>query len=65
MERALIGEYVASIDEVLTKLNADNHALALEIANLPDAIKGFGHVKARNVVAVRSKWVGLMERWRS
>jgi len=65
MERALIGEYVASIDEVLTKLNADNHALALEIANLPDAIKGFGHVKARNVVAVRSKWIGLMERWRS
>ena len=65
MERALIGEYVASIDEVLSKLNADNHALALEIANLPDAVKGFGHVKARNVVAVRSKWDGLMEKWRS
>ena len=65
MERALIGEYVASIDEVLAKLNADNHALALEIANLPDAVKGFGHVKARNVVAVRSKWDGLMEKWRS
>ena len=65
MERALIGEYVASIDEVLAKLNANNHALALEIANLPDAIKGFGHVKARNVVAVRSKWSGLMEKWRN
>jgi indolepyruvate ferredoxin oxidoreductase len=65
MERALIGEYVASIDEVLAKLNADNHALALEIANLPDAVKGFGHVKARKVVAVRSKWDGLMEKWRS
>ena len=65
MERALIGKYVASIDDVLAKLNADNHALALEIANLPDAIKGFGHVKARNVAAVRSKWNGLMEKWRS
>ena len=65
MERALIGDYVASIDEVLAKLNANNHALALEIANLPDAIKGFGHVKARNVVAVRSKWSGLMEKWRN
>ncbi len=65
MERALIGKYVASIDEVLAKLNADNHALALEIANLPDAVKGFGHVKARNVVAVRSKWDGLMEKWRA
>ena len=65
MERALIGEYVASIDDVLATLNADNHALALEIANLPDAIKGFGHVKARNVAAVRSKWNGLMEKWRN
>ena len=65
MERALIVEYVASIDEVIAKLRADNHALALEIANLPDAIKGFGHVKARNVVAVRSKWNGLMEKWRN
>lgn len=65
MERALIVEYVASIDEVLAKLHADNHALAIEIANLPDAIKGFGHVKARNVAAVRSKWSGLMEKWRN
>jgi indolepyruvate ferredoxin oxidoreductase len=65
MERALIGEYVASIDDVLAKLNAENHALALEIANLPDAIKGFGHVKARNVAAVRGKWSGLMEKWRN
>jgi len=65
MERALIVEYVASIEEVLAKLHADNHALALEIANLPDAIKGFGHVKARNVAAVRSKWSGLMEKWRN
>ncbi len=65
MERALIGDYVASIDEVLAKLNADNHALALEIANLPDAIKGFGHVKARNVAATQGKWDGLMEKWRN
>ena len=65
MERALIGEYVASIEEVLAKLNLDNHALALEIANLPDAIKGYGHVKARNVSATRSKWNGLMEKWRN
>jgi indolepyruvate ferredoxin oxidoreductase len=65
MERALIGEYVVSIDDVLAKLNAENHTLALEIANLPDAIKGFGHVKARNVAAVRGKWNGLMEKWRN
>jgi indolepyruvate ferredoxin oxidoreductase len=64
MERALIGEYIGSIEEVLAKLSLDNYALALEIANLPEAIKGYGHVKARNIEAVRSKWNGLMEKWR-
>jgi indolepyruvate ferredoxin oxidoreductase len=32
---------------------------------LPDAIKGFGHVKARNVAATRSKWSDLMKKWRN
>jgi indolepyruvate ferredoxin oxidoreductase len=62
-ERALIGEYQASIDQVLAKLNADNHALALEIARVPEQIKGFGHVKARHLAAVRGKWASLLEAW--
>jgi indolepyruvate ferredoxin oxidoreductase len=62
-ERALIGEYQASIDQVLAKLNADNHALALDIARVPEQIKGFGHVKARHLAAVRGKWAGLMTAW--
>jgi indolepyruvate ferredoxin oxidoreductase len=62
-ERALIGEYQASIDQVLAKLNADNHALALDIARVPEQIKGFGHVKARHLAAVRGKWEGLMTAW--
>jgi indolepyruvate ferredoxin oxidoreductase len=44
-ERALIGEYQASIDEVLSSLNAGNHATALEIASLPEQIRGYGHVR--------------------
>jgi len=64
-ERALIGEYRASIEEVLRGLDAGNHALALEIAMLPDAIRGFGHVKERNLAATRPRWTALMERWRA
>ncbi|WP_310644467.1 indolepyruvate ferredoxin oxidoreductase family protein [Limnohabitans sp.] len=62
-ERALIGEYQASIDQVLAKLSADNHALALDIARVPEQIKGFGHVKARHLAAVRGKWASLMAAW--
>jgi len=64
MERQLIADYRASVEEVLRGLNAGNHALALDIARLPEQIKGFGHVKERNVRAARSRWDGLMAQWR-
>ena len=64
-ERALIGEYQASITELLGGLNAANLALALEIARLPEDIRGYGHVKARHLAAVRPKWARLMAQWRS
>ncbi|RYF74530.1 MAG: indolepyruvate ferredoxin oxidoreductase family protein, partial [Comamonadaceae bacterium] len=64
MERALIGEYRASIEEVLQGLNAERHALALEIAALPEQIRGYGHVKERNVAAVRTRWAALTAQWR-
>ena len=65
MERALIDEYRASIEELLPALGAHNRALAAEIARLPEEIRGFGHVKERNLAAVRPKWAALMQRWRA
>ncbi|MGE0330872.1 MAG: indolepyruvate ferredoxin oxidoreductase family protein [Ramlibacter sp.] len=62
-ERALIGEYRNSVEQTLTSLDAGNHGLALEIARLPEQIKGFGHVKERNLAAVRNRWAGLMQQW--
>jgi indolepyruvate ferredoxin oxidoreductase len=62
-ERALIDEYRATVDAVLAVLTADNHALALELARVPEQIKGFGHVKARNLATARSKWDGLLAQW--
>lgn len=64
IERALIGEYRASIEEVIGGLNAGNHATALEIASLPEQIRGYGHVKERNLAAARNRWTELMTQWR-
>jgi len=63
-ERALIGEYQSSIDEVLRGLNAGNHKLAIAIASIPEDIRGYGHVKERHLKAARTKWNGLMAQWR-
>ncbi len=63
-ERALIQEYRASIDEVLAGLDVARLPLAVEIARLPEGIRGYGHVKARHLARVRLQWAALMEQWR-
>jgi len=65
IERALIGEYRASIDEVLRTLTATNLAQAVEIARIPEEIRGYGHVKERHLAAARPKWGALMAGWRA
>jgi indolepyruvate ferredoxin oxidoreductase len=60
MERALIGEYRAMVESLLAGLDAGNHATAVELANLPEQIRGFGHVKERNVDAFRQKKDALL-----
>ncbi len=64
-ERALIGEYRRSIEALLPALSAHNLELALEIARLPQEIRGYGHVKARNLAATRARWERLMAQWRA
>jgi indolepyruvate ferredoxin oxidoreductase len=64
-ERALIGEYRACVEELLAKLDRDNHALAVQIARLPEEIRGYGHVKERHLAAARAKWQSLMAQFRA
>ncbi len=62
-ERALIGEYRQSVEHLLASLNPGNHALATEIARIPEQIKGYGHVKERNLAAARVQWDKLKREW--
>ncbi len=64
MERALIQEYRQCIDELLQGLTADKMSLAVEIASIPEDIRGYGHVKERHLLGARTKWDQLMQRWR-
>jgi indolepyruvate ferredoxin oxidoreductase len=62
-ERALIGEYRRAIEILLPDLDAGNLALAVDIARVPEQIKGFGHVKEHNLTAARIRWTELQTRW--
>jgi indolepyruvate ferredoxin oxidoreductase len=53
MERALIAEYRGMVEDLLGTLDAGNHATAVELAALPEQIRGFGHVKEKAVAEYR------------
>ncbi|WP_376784664.1 DUF6537 domain-containing protein [Achromobacter animicus] len=42
-----------------------NRDAALELANVPDAIRGYGHVKEKSVEQARGKQAALWERYRA
>ena len=56
MERQLIDDYRAIHLDALSKLSADNLALVVELASLPEQIRGFGHVKLASVEKVKARW---------
>jgi indolepyruvate ferredoxin oxidoreductase len=65
MERRLIGEYEATVETLLATLGQDNHAVAVQIASVPDTMRGFGHVKEKNVKAAKEREASLLAAYRS
>lgn len=63
-ERALIAQYERDVAELLESLTFLRLPLAVEIATLPEGIRGFGHVKARSMEATATRRDALFARWR-
>jgi indolepyruvate ferredoxin oxidoreductase len=64
-ERALVRDYEALLEEVLAKLDADNHHVAVGLAAIPEKIRGFGHVKLRHLKAAKADEAALLEQFRA
>jgi indolepyruvate ferredoxin oxidoreductase len=64
-ERRRVEDYLVLLGEFGARLNADNHAVALELAKLPERIRGFGHVRARNAQEADAASVSLLAQWRA
>jgi len=65
MERRLIGEYEAVIRELATALGPDNHGIAVELARIPELMRGYGHIKERNVIKAKEREAALLATFRS
>jgi len=64
-ERRLIGEYIAVLEEILSRLSQDNHQTAVELARIPARIRGFGHVKDANLAEAKQAEASLLAAFRN
>ena len=53
------------MNEVLAKLKPENYPDARQIAELPDAIRGYGHVKEASIAQARSEQARLLASYES
>src|SRR5262249_35845333 len=53
LERALIAEYEAAVEQLLAGLTAASMAEAVAIASLPDQVRGYEHIKLAPAAAYR------------
>jgi len=62
-ERALVAHYEEAMGDILPRVNSANVATAVEIAALPDQIRGYGYIKKRHLERAMEHEKHLMARF--
>ena len=62
-ERRLVDEYRALSRRLLADLTPENIATAVELASVPEGIRGYGHVKERHLAEAGALKAKLLERF--
>ncbi len=63
-ERALITQYEFTVENMISSVDSNNYKKIVEIANLPEMIKGFGHIKKANTDQYQQKQTQLLKKLR-
>ena len=53
------------METLLAGLDQNNHALAVQIAALPETMRGFGHIKDKNIETAKGREANLLAAYRS
>jgi indolepyruvate ferredoxin oxidoreductase len=64
-ERRLIGEYIAVTEEIIQRLGRSNYATAIELARIPERIRGYGHIKEANLKEAKKAEAQLLASFRA
>ncbi|MBJ7412318.1 MAG: indolepyruvate ferredoxin oxidoreductase family protein, partial [Phenylobacterium sp.] len=63
MERGLIADFETDLDRMVAGLDADRHHIAVKLAQVPQQIRGFGHVKDASVGPAKAEAKRLWKEW--
>ena len=63
IERALVRDYEALLDDLLPRLTPDNHHLAVGLAAIPEKIRGFGPVKLKTLAIAQAEQATLRDQF--
>jgi indolepyruvate ferredoxin oxidoreductase len=64
VERAMVKEYLAAVDTLVSQLRADNLVEAIRIAELPDQVRGYEDIKLRRATTYRDELAAALQRFR-
>jgi indolepyruvate ferredoxin oxidoreductase len=59
-ERRMIAEYETLLDEIVSRLSSATHAIAVQLAALPEDVSGYGHVKLANYERAKRRGAQLL-----
>ena len=63
MERQLIADYEAGVDRLVAWLTPARLPLAVKIAEIPQQIRGFGHIKDASIGPAKAEAARLWDEW--
>ena len=64
LDRALLADYELMIADLLATLSPAEMSLAVELASLPDQVRGYGQVREAAARKMRERQADLLLKWR-
>jgi indolepyruvate ferredoxin oxidoreductase len=64
LDRRLLDEYERLVGELVASLRPGNHALAVELASIPDHVRGYGHIRKRHAEHAKRREARLLDEFR-
>jgi indolepyruvate ferredoxin oxidoreductase len=65
MERQLVRDYKSTIEGLLPQISSANYETAVQIASIPEFIRGYGHVKEAHLEKAKKSEADLLEKFKN